>query len=188
MAKKIQPKRDGSRVVIPCRLSYVHLDSPWSNSDKNEKKYSVSCIVSKDDKDVTSVIKAAIEAAKETGRTSKWNGKIPANVKSIIHDGDSEKPDDEAYRNAYFFNASSKTAVPTLNKLKETIPPTDIYSGCYGLVSINFFPYGGSSNGIGAGLNAVLKTEDGEKLGSGGGGASDFDGMDLGVDDDLNDL
>lgn len=186
--KKIQPKRDGTRVVIPCRLSYVHLDAPWSNREGNEKKYSVSCIISKDDKESVEVINAAIKAAKEQGKVSKWQGKIPSGVKTVVHDGDAERADDEAYSNAIFFNANSKNAVPTLNRLKENIPPTDIYSGCYGLVSVNFFPYAGSGAGVGAGLNAVLKLEDGEKLGNAGNAANDFNGMDFGADDELDDL
>jgi hypothetical protein len=87
-----------------------------------------------------------------------------------------------------YFGANSKTAVPTLNRLQEPIPPQEIYSGCYGVVSVTFFPYAGAANGIGAGLNAVLLTEKGDKLGSGGNAAKDFEGMDLGVDDSLNDL
>ena len=48
----------------------------------------------------------AIEEAKQSG-VSKWNGKIPANLKTPLRDGDEERPDDPAYANSYFFNCSS---------------------------------------------------------------------------------
>lgn len=184
--KRIKPKRVGTKVIIPCRLSYVHLDAPWSGSEQNEKKYSVSCIIPKDDKETVDVINAAIAEAKQAGKTSKWGGKIPGNLKIALHDG-SER-DDEAYEDSVFFGASSKQPVPTLNRLQEAIPPTDVYSGCYAMVSVTFFPYDTGSKGIGAGLNAVLKTDEGERLGGGGDASKDFDGMDLGVEDSLDDL
>ena len=188
MAKKISPKRTGSKVGFPCRLSYVHLDAPWSNDEKSEKKYSVSCIIPKEDKETIAAINAAIEEAKQTGVTSKWNGKMPRTVKTPLHDGDENRPDDEAYAKAMYLGANSKMAVPTLNRLKQAIPATDVYSGCYGVVSVTFFPYSGSSNGIGAGLNIVLKTDDGEKIGGGGDPVKDLDGMDFLDDGDLDSL
>ncbi|MED1696792.1 DUF2815 family protein, partial [Brevibacillus agri] len=43
---------------------------------------------------------------------------------------------------------------------------TEVYSGMYGRVNINFFPYNNSGNrGIGAGLGPVQKLRDGEPLG-----------------------
>ncbi|MDM0258255.1 DUF2815 family protein, partial [Clostridioides difficile] len=43
---------------------------------------------------------------------------------------------------------------------------TEVYSGCYGRVSINFFPYNSAGNkGIGCGLQNVQKLADGEVLG-----------------------
>jgi len=65
--KRIKPKRNGSRVVFMCRLSYVHLDAPWSGSQDNEKKYTVSCIIPKDDKDTIDAVKAAIDEALTAG-------------------------------------------------------------------------------------------------------------------------
>lgn len=185
MKTKIKPKRTGNKVVIPCRLSYVHLDAPWSNDDKSEKKYSVSCIVSREDEETLAVIKEAIAEAKTIGKTAKWGGKEPKTIKNPVHDG--TERDDPAYENAIYFGANSKNAVPVLNRLQDPIPATEAYSGCYALVSVTFFPYSGSSNGIGAGLNAVLKLEDGEPLGGGGDAKKDFDGMDLGIEQGLND-
>lgn len=45
--------------------------------------------------------------------------------------------------------------------------PTDVYSGMYARVTVNFFPYDASGNrGVGFGLGNVCKTRDGEPLGS----------------------
>ena len=58
-------------------------------------------------------IKVAIKAAYEEGQAKlKGNGKsVPALsvLKTPLRDGDTERPDDEAYRDAYFINANSPT-------------------------------------------------------------------------------
>ena len=63
--KRIKPKRIGNKVVIPCRLSFVHLDAPWSKNDQIEKRYCVSCIVPKDDRETIAAVEAAIEEGKQ---------------------------------------------------------------------------------------------------------------------------
>lgn len=187
MAKTIKPKRVGKKVIIPCRLSYVHLDAPWSSCAEHQKKYSVSCIIPKDDKETLEAVNAAIEEALTEGKSKNWGGIVPKKLKMPMQDGDER--DDQAYSNAHYISASNKNAVPTLNRLQESIPPSDFYSGCYAAVSITFFPYSTGSKGVGAGLNAVLFLEHGDKLGGDGGNAkADFDGIDLGVDDSLNDM
>ena len=190
--KRIKPKRNGSRVVFMCRLSYVHLDAPWSGRQDNEKKYTVSCIIPKDDKDTIDAVKAAIDEALTAGVPQVWKGVKPnlrsSNFKYPLKDGDDERPDDEAYAGAMFLSASSKTEVPVLNRLKERISPNEAYSGCYAMVSVNFFAFSKGSNGVAAGLNAVLKYADGERLGGAGDGSRDFDSYDFGVDESLSDL
>ena len=54
----------------------------------------------------------------------------------------------------------------------------DFYSGCYGAVTINFFPYENSGNkGVAAGLNNLIKTRDGERLSGGRTADEDFGDM-----------
>ena len=53
-----------TKVIVPCRLSYAHLWEPDSING-SEPKYSVSCIIDKDNTDVIAKIKKAIEVAKE---------------------------------------------------------------------------------------------------------------------------
>ena len=46
------------------------------------------------------------------------------------------------------------------------INQSEVYSGIYARVNVNFFPYSfGGKKGIGCGLGPVMKLEDGESLG-----------------------
>lgn len=191
--KPFAPVVKGTKVIFLARLSYCHLDAPWSNSEDIDKKYCVSAIVSKKDTATVEALKKAVETAITEGTPKVFKGKRP-NVKAStfkypIKDGDNERPDDEVYAGSIFISCNSKTPVATLNRSKEKIDPKDIYSGCYGLVSVNFFPFATGSSGVGAGLNAVLKYADGEPLGGNSDGSKDFDEIE-GLDeiDDLEDM
>lgn len=186
--KKQSPKfKTPTCVMLQCRLSFVHLDKPWAGSEGNEPKYSVSCIIPKSDKETVAGVKKAIDAAAKEGITTKWNGKAAvvksSNFKYPLKDGDTERPDDEAYAGCYFFNASAKSPVPTFNRLREAVEPDYIYSGCWALVQVNFFPFDQGSKGIAAGLNMVLKVADDKKLGGPQASVSDFEGFELDDDD-----
>ena len=59
--------------------------------------------------------------------------------------------------------------------MNEILDPNEVYSGCYGRVSVIFYPYNASgSKGIACGLNNVMKVAEGERLGGGTSAASDF--------------
>ncbi|WP_219710562.1 ssDNA-binding protein, partial [Clostridioides difficile] len=71
-------------------------------------KYSVCILIPKSDKATLGRIKKAIDAAKEQGKTSKWGGKGPGNLKTPLRDGDAERADEaEEYVGMYFLNANS---------------------------------------------------------------------------------
>ena len=165
------------------RFSYVHIFTPEAAAEGGDKKYSVSLIIPKSNKKLIADIKTAIEAATQAGIASRFDGKRPVNLRSPLRDGDLERADDEAYAGAYFINVSSKTKpgivkrmkINDENKLVEVTNEDDIYSGCYGFASVNFFAYNNKGNrGIGAGLNNILKTRDGEYLGGRSSAESDF--------------
>ena len=84
------------------RLSYAHVWEPASINGGDEK-YSVSLIIPKSDKKTVKAIQDAVEQAKQDGK-AKFGGKIPANLKLPLRDGDIERPDDEAYSDSYFIN------------------------------------------------------------------------------------
>ena len=97
-----------TKVIVPCRFSYLHCWEPDSVNG-GDPKYSVSAIIPKSDTKTINAIKAAIEQAKKDS-VSKWGGKVPANLKLPLRDGDIDRPDDEAYAGSYFFNANSRQA------------------------------------------------------------------------------
>lgn len=169
------------------RLSYCHLFQPEAVADGGEKKYSVSIIIPKSNTKLVAEVKAAIEAAAAAG-ISKFGGRRPANLKTPLRDGDLERADDDAYADAWFINASSKGkpgVVKVMNvqgekKLVEVTNEEEVYSGCYGYVSVNFFAFNNAGNkGVAAGLNNVLKTKDGTFLGGRTSAQTDFGDMDL---------
>lgn len=169
------------------RLSYCHLFQPEAVADGGEKKYSVSIIIPKSNTKLVAEIKAAIEAAAAAG-LAKFGGRRPANLKTPLRDGDLERADDDAYADAWFINASSKGkpgVVKVMNvqgekKLVEVTNEEEVYSGCYGYVSVNFFAFNNAGNkGVAAGLNNVLKTKDGTFLGGRTSAQTDFGDMDL---------
>lgn len=187
--KMPKAKRTERKVVIPCRLSFVHLEKPHAAAEGSEPKYEVSCLIPKDDTETVEAVKAAIALALDEGKAKFWHGKVPAGMRDFLKDGDEYRPDDENYQGHYFFGARSAKAVPVLNRLQERIEPSEAYSGCYAMVSATVFAFNTTaSKGISAGLNAVLKFADGDPLGGVGNAEKDFDGIDMGVDEDLNDL
>ena len=74
----------------------------------------MSLIIPKSDTKTVAKIHAAIEAAYKEGEAKlKGSGKsVPALsvLKTPLRDGDVERPDDEAYKNAYFVNANATSA------------------------------------------------------------------------------
>jgi len=97
-----------TKVVVPGRLSYVNVFEPKSING-SDPKYSISIIIPKTDKKTVNVVMKAIEAAKQEG-APKFGGKIPANLKTPLRDGDIDRPDDPAYEGCYFINSNSKNA------------------------------------------------------------------------------
>ena len=164
-----------TKVVIPCRISYANI---WEAHSINgsEDKYSVSCIIPKSDKKTLTKIYNAVEAAKEIGKSKKWGGKIPANLKLPLRDGDIDRPDDEAYANSMFLNANSKDAPQIVDrKVQPITDPMDCGSGDYCNVSVNFYAYNSNGNrGIAVGLGNIQLVKNGERLAGKASAASDF--------------
>lgn len=152
------------------RWSYANV---WQAKSINggAPKFSVSLIIPKSDTATVNKIKAAIQAAYEEGQ-SKLKGSSKAVpvlsiLKTPLRDGDLERPDDEAYANAYFVNANSSTAPGIVDANRQPIIDTsEVYSGVYGRASINFYAFNSNGNkGIACGLNNLQKIRDGEPLG-----------------------
>ena len=185
MSKFVNP----TKVItgVNTRWSYANVWDPKSING-GAPKYSVSLIIPKSDTATVNKIKAAIQAAYEEGEAKlKGNGKtVPALsiLKTPLRDGDLERPDDEAYKNAYFINANSGTAPGIVDADRQPIlDRSEVYSGVYGRASINFYAFNSNGNrGIACGLNNLQKIRDGEPLGGKASAESDFDTDD---DDDF---
>lgn len=179
-------KNTDTKVVTgKVRLSYCNLFQPRAAEEGQEAKYSCTILVPKSDKATIQKIKAAIEAAKTAGADSlkDKNGKMPNTVKTPIHDGDGEKPNGGDYgdecKGHYVINASSKQKPGIVDKsLNEIIDSTEVYSGCYGKVSVNFYAFNTKGNkGIACGLNNVQKLADGDYLGGRSRAEDDFEAV-----------
>ena len=165
------------------RLSYEHVWEPASING-SKPKYSVSLIIPKSDTKTISAINAAVDAAIRDG-AAKFGGKVPPRgaLKLPLRDGDTER-DDEAYKGAYFVNANSTTPPQIVDRAVQPIlDRSEVYSGCYARVSINFYAFNTNGNkGIACGLGNIQKVRDGEPL-SGRSTAEDDFATDL--DDDF---
>ena len=176
-----------TKVVIPCRISFANIWEPKSINGSDEK-YSVSCIIPKSDKKTLTKIHKAIEAAKEVGASKRFGGKLPANLRLPLRDGDIDRPDDEAYANAMFLNANSKDAPQIVNrKVEPILDPMECGSGDYCNVSVNFYAYNANGNkGIGAGLGNIQLIKSGARLAGKASASSDF--TEVEDDDDPEDI
>ena len=156
------------------RLSYEHLFQPYAHQQNQEAKYSVTILVPKSDIATKSRIDAAIAAATQNGISKCWNGVKPPIVAIPVYDGDGVRPTSgepfgDECKGCWVFTASSKQPPQVVDtNLNPIINASEVYSGCYARVNVNFFPYNSNGKrGIGCGLNAVQKLEDGEPLGGG---------------------
>ena len=184
-----------TKVIVPCRISFANI---WEARSINggEEKYSVSCLIPKSDKTTLAKIHKAIEAAKDAAQSKRWGGKIPANLKLPLHDGDTERADDENYEGMMYFNATSKDAPQIVDrKVQPILDPMECGSGDYCNVSVNFYAYNANGNrGVAAGLGNIQKIKDGERLAGKASASADFtevegddDGENIFAEDDLPD-
>lgn len=153
------------------RISYEHLIKPYANQPGAEEKYSATLLIPKSDIATKQRIDAAIQAAVQEGMSSKWGGVRPAQLAIPIYDGDGVRPNGEPFgpecKGHWVMTASSKLRPEIVDiSLNPILDATEIYSGMYARVNINFFAYFNSGKkGIGCGLGPVQKIRDGEPLG-----------------------
>ena len=175
------------------RFSFVHLTKPYAFTPGAEEKYSATILVPKSDLATKKKIDAAIAAATQRGVTDKWGGKKPPVINIPVYDGDGVRPNGEEYgpecKGHWVFTASAKEEYkPGIvdKDLNDILDPSEIYSGMYGRVNVNFYPYDyAGKKGIGCGLGPVQKLRDGESLGGGAVSAAAAFGDGFEDDDDI---
>ncbi|CEP49062.1 DUF2815 family protein [Paraclostridium sordellii] len=147
------------------RLNYTNLFKPKAIEEGSEPKYSATLIIPKKDMKIVNKIALALDSATENGKPI-WKDQ-DEEVLICVKDGDKEKIGEEAYKDSYFINASSKykPGIVDIN-LNQIIDETQIYSGCYARCSINFYPYNQEGKiGIACSIENIQKLSDGEMLG-----------------------
>ena len=92
-----------------------------------------------------------------------------------------------AYADSYFFNANSKQAPQVVDKnVQPILDQSEVYSGCYGRISVNFYGFSTNGNkGIAAGLGNIQKLRDGESLGGRTNAEDDFDAVEVDDEEDF---
>ncbi|MST82001.1 DUF2815 family protein [Bilifractor porci] len=172
-------KKDGSVITGLVRLSYPHL----FEKDEASDKYSASLIVPGDDTESLKVLEAAVELAKEDGKSKKWGGKIPGKLTEPIHDGSESTDTSGAYDGNYYFSARSSSRPKLFDEDGvEIIDPEELYPGCYVRAIVAFYPYNMSQNGVGVILKGIKKIKDGDQLG----GSNNVTADDFEEDDDID--
>ena len=158
--------------------SFVHLVTPvvpHGETDQAQAKYQLTIALPKDDpfwgEVVTQIKAAAVE---------KW-GKIPANMKKPVKDGDANVDDDgepkyPEHEGCYTLQVSSKRKPDVADAaLNPVIDPEELYSGAYYRVACRAYAWTHATGGKGISfsLETVQKVKDGEPLGGGGGKAEE---------------
>lgn len=166
------------------RLSYCNLTTPRASQQGGEPKYSVTMLIPKSDTATKADIDASIQAAVNEAVSKRWGGVRPPMIKDILHDGDGVRPSGLPYgpecKGHWVLTASTKNPpqVVGIDNIRTELAPTDVYSGMYARVTVNFYGYSNAGNkGIACGLGNVLKTRDGEPLSGDASAEADFAGI-----------
>lgn len=109
---------------------------------------------------------AAIKAAIETGKSKKWDGKVPTNLRMpFINGDDSDKPEfnGKMYVNLKAYKRRPPIIGPDGNAMMQVDEDT-IYSGAKFRAIVQFAPYNNAGGkGVSAYIVAVQKVADGER-------------------------
>ena len=186
---EVNPKKKPYTIVIPPPnvTGQLHMGHAFDETlqdilirTKRMQGYEALWMPGTDHAGIATQIKVEENLRKEEGKTRKWGGKIPPNLKLPLRDGDIDRPDDENYQEHFFVNASSKDAPQVVDRhVQPVTDPMMVYSGCYCNVSVNFYAFNANGNrGVAAGLGNVQFVKDGDRLSGKASAESDFDALD----------
>ena len=162
------------------RFSFCNIFEPKEPQGGGDAKYSVTLLIPKADAKTVDAIKAAMQEARDNFCKRNGTNALPQKFNHTLHDGDGLRDSGEPYgpecKGCYVITVSSKQKPVIVDTFRNAITdPAEVYSGCYGRASINFYGYSQSGKkGVSAGLLAVQKLHDGEPFGTVG-SADDFD-------------
>ena len=161
------------------RFSFVNIFEPRALEGGNER-YSITLLIPKSDTETYNKLINGIKGAISEGLNKVFGGVAPASPKIPLYDGDGLRPNGEAYgeecKGCYVLTANSTQQPEVVDaNVNPIISAGEVYSGCYGRVSLRFFAYNKNGNkGVGCGLGNVQKLEDGERLAGGSTAKDDF--------------
>ena len=91
----------------------------------------------------------------------------PRKLDLPLYDGDDQADKYPEYAGMVYLNCKTKNPPGIVDRDRnDIIDSGELYSGCYGRVSLYFFPYDNAGKkGVGVRLNNVQKLSDGERLG-----------------------
>lgn len=171
----------GTKVVTgKVRFSYVNVWEPQEPVGGGDPKYSVTLLIPKSDKATLGKIKVAMQEARDNFCKKHGAKALPEKFSHTLHDGDGERDSGDPYgeecKGCYVITVSSKNKPVIVDAARNPITDElEVYSGCYGRASINFFGYNANGKkGVSAGLMSLQKLHDGEAFGAVG-SADDFD-------------
>lgn len=202
-------RKDNKVRIGQVRMAYVHLDEPRAFDESQTPKYEVTAIIDKDDKKSLDAIKKSYELAIENG-TEKYGKAFERKITPLVRaegsdnglmidcDKDDRYAGDADFKGKYTLSIKAKTQPAvgsskfgTKHVLTKEEIQDELYSGCYGYILFNFYPYSfnnGTKMGLAAGIDSVYKTDDGDSLGGRSNNLNAFadldDDDDLGVDPD----
>ena len=140
--------------------------------------FSIMILIDKKDKETLAKINGVVDKFKTDAKAvTIWGSKFLASFKTPLRDGDTERDTGKypEYKGHYFINANTYNRPGVVDAQKnDIIDKSELYSGCYGRVSIIPAAYNVDGNkGIKFYLNNVQKLSDGEPLGGSVSNAAD---------------
>lgn len=178
-----------AKVVIgEVRFSYAHVFEPWGDVDP---KYSVVAVIDKNDTASIDKVKAAIQAVYDEEKDRTFKGMALNRIALPLKDGDNPgegREPNPSYEGCMYISANRKTAPGVIDARKQPITnQDDFYSGCFGYISMTLAPYSVNGKvGIKAYLNHLMKSRDGERLGSAS--TAEFDFADIQVAEPIDSI
>lgn len=161
------------------RFSFCNIFEPQTPQGGGEAKYSVTLLIPKADTATLGKMQQAMGEARENFVKRNGANSLPLKPNHTLHDGDGTRDSGDPYgpecKGCYVITVSSKQKPVIVDNMGNPITdPGEVYSGCYGRASINFYGYNSNGKkGISAGLLAIQKLHDGEPFGTVG-SADDF--------------
>lgn len=162
------------------RFSFCHLFEAQEPQGGGDPKYSVTLLIPKSDKVTMQKIQAAMQEARDNFCAKNGATALPAKPTHTLHDGDGTRPSGDPFgpecKGCWVITVSSKQKPIVVDAFRNPVTdPGEVYSGCYGRASINFYGYNrAGKKGLSAGLLSIQKLHDGEPFGTVG-SADDFD-------------